>query len=124
MLHHRTYFRHIKASVKLQFYLGFICLAVVAISRHNSVDIISALLAIVIVLVPTLTYIKVAFANGMVGHPKVVLARHQMAMLLKFAVTAALFALVYIIYKQCNFFVLLITYCVSISGQWLALIKG
>ena len=119
MLHHRRYFKHVKSTIKLQFYLGFVCVIVVAVSRKDLIEIVSSLIAMSLVIVPTLAYIKIAFAQGLVGHPKVVLARHQMAMLIKFVLTALLFALVYIFYRQCNFFVLLITYFICLFSKLL-----
>ena len=109
--------------IRWELSLALICTLVVAVVTRNYNSIISAFLGGVLVLVPTLIYVYIAFRKGVIAYPGVALGRHQQAMVLRFVVNFVLFALVVIIYRQCNFLLLLISYFVTLSGYWLSLVK-
>lgn len=110
--------------IKFQLALGVICTLAVALITQNLNSILSALIGVALVLLPTLGYAFVAFRRGVVAYPGVALGRHQKAMVLRFILNFVLFALVIINFRQCNFLVLLITYFVTLSGYWFSLIKN
>ena len=110
--------------VKTQFCLGLLCVIVVGVITRNYNSMISALTGMGLVMLPTILYAIIAFSKGVVAYPEVALGRHQKAMVMRFLLNFALFALVLIYYRQCNFLVLFITYFVTISGYWFSLIGG
>lgn len=123
MFYSNQHFIGIKNIVKLQLIFGLSCVIFTAIIIKNFSGVLSAFLGLLLALMPTIAYIKIAFAKGLVDYPSVVLGRHQKAMLLKFLLNIILFALVFISYKQCNFFALFATYFITLSGYWVSLIK-
>ncbi len=122
MFYSNQYFKDVKNIIKLQLVLGLCFVIFVVIISKSYNNILSAFLGLLIALIPTIAYTKIAFAKGLVNYPSVILARHKKAMLLKFIFNIILFALVFLSYKQCNFFVLFTSYMITLSGSWVSLI--
>ncbi len=123
MFYSSQHFNGVKNILKLQLLFGCSCIIFAIFMLKNVNGILSAFLGLLLALVPTLVYIKIAFAKGLVNYPSVILARHKKAMLLKFIINFILFAIVFIFYKKCNYFALFGTYIVTLSGYWVSLIK-
>ena len=109
--------------IKFQLTLGIACTVMVLLVTNNLNDMLSALTGVILVIIPTLMYAFIAFRKGVIAYPVVALKRHQMAMLLRFVTNLVCFAAVVILYRQCNFPLLLLAYCVTLSGYWFSLIK-
>ena len=123
MFYSSQHFNGVKNIVKLQLLFGCICIIFASLMSKSVNSALSAFLGLLLAFVPTLVYIKIAFAKGLVNYPSIILERHKKAMLLKFVLNFILFALVFIFYKKCNYFALFGTYIVTLSGYWISLIK-
>ena len=73
-------------------------------------------------MIPTFVYIKIAFANGLIILPSEAFKLHKKAMIAKFIVNLVLFMLIIMLYKDCNFLALFLTYIITLSGNWLNLV--
>ncbi len=109
--------------IRCELILALICICVIALFTRNYNSIFSAFLGGVLGLVPTIVYAYIAFRKGIVVYPEAALRRHQKAMVFRFIANFVLFTLVLIMYRQCNFLLLLISYFVTLSGYWFSLIK-
>jgi F0F1-type ATP synthase assembly protein I len=107
--------------VKLQVLLGAVCLAVTVLSL-NMYAIISALLGSLLVIVPTLVYIRVSMVSKVLP-TGLVFAKHQKAELYKFFTNLIGFALVFIFFRKVHALALFTTYVVTLSSYWLSLRK-
>lgn len=105
--------------VKLQILIGILCLAI-AIFSWNMYLILSVILGALLVIVPTLVYIRVSMMNKVIPVGQV-FARHQKAELFKFFTNLVGFALVFILFKKVHVLALFTTYVVTLSSYWLSL---
>ncbi|MDQ5921975.1 MAG: hypothetical protein QG673_2034 [Pseudomonadota bacterium] len=109
--------------VKLQLWLGVITSIIVVISTRDFNKTLSALLGAVLAVLPTLAYAFIAFRNGLIAHPKTVMWQHKKAMIVRFMANFVLFIIVCLSYKNCDFFILFVTYLITLSAYWLSLVK-
>ena len=123
MIYKNLYFILGHKVIRVQLCLGILCTLVVTMVLRNYNSALSAITGVGLVVLPTIAYALVAFTRGLVSYPEVALGRHQKAMVLRFVVNFILFTLVLLVYRQCNFVVLFITYLVTLSGYWFSLIK-
>jgi F0F1-type ATP synthase assembly protein I len=116
-------FNQVLTVLVLQCILGgsfsIICLLV----THELRDLFSAGLGFGLVVIPTLVYIKVAFAKGVIVLPHIAIGLHKKAIIYRFIISTVLFSAVCIGYKNCNFLILFLSYLVTLSGYWFGLLK-
>ena len=105
--------------VKLQLLLAILCL-IVAVFSWNVYLMVSVLIGSLLVIVPTLVYIKVSKINKVMPVNQV-FARHQRAELFKFFSNLVGFAVVFIVFKKVHVLALFATYVVTLSSYWLSL---
>jgi len=116
-------FIEVKKTIKLQFILGICAVILISFFRSNQNSIISAVIGVFLVTIPTLIYVKIAFARGFIAYPNIALAQHQKAMLFRFFLNLVLFMVVAVVYRGCDFLALFTTYFITLSGYWFSLIK-
>lgn len=109
--------------VGLQLGLTCLCIVVTSCISRNFANVMSAAIGAGIVILSTLLYGRIALINNCLAYPAVALKRHQLAMLLRFMLSLILFALVAILYRQCNFVVLFVSYVVCSGSYWLSLLS-
>lgn len=107
--------------VKLQVLLGSLCF-IAAILSWNLYVIISALLGALLVIIPTLVYIRVSMVRKVLPVGQV-FAKHQKAELFKFFTNLFGFAIVFITFKKVHVLALFTTYVVTLSSYWISLYK-
>lgn len=115
-------FKIVKKILKTQLALGAIAVIILAIFRPQPNSVISAILGVSFVVMTTCIYAKIAFAKGLVLLPNVAFIRHQKAMFARFLINILLFTMVFLIYRNCDFFALFTAYIVTLSGYWFGLI--
>jgi len=108
--------------VKIQLIAGLTAAAIVAAHKHDLNTLFSAIVGLVLAISPTIVYTMVAFSGGLVTTPTIAYTRHKKAMISRFILNLLLFGLVALIYRQCDYTALLITYIVSLSGYWISLL--
>jgi hypothetical protein len=122
MISNHKYFKNIKRTLKIQLILGVMAIIIFTISKHGAINsLVSSILGFAIALSGTLVYIKIAFSSGVITHPSVAYTLHKKAMVSRFATNLLLFAIVFLVYKNCDALVLIITYCVTYSAYWFVL---
>ena len=104
--------------------ITFLLTFLVFINGKNYNNTLSVFLGGILVIIPTFIYSFTVFINGLVAYPSVALKRHQKAMVFRFLANFVLFALVMVLYRQCNFVLLFLGYIITLSGYWLSLIKA
>ena len=104
--------------------ITFLLTFLVFINGKNYNYTLSVFLGGILVIIPTFIYSFTVFINGLVAYPSVALKRHQKAMVFRFLANFVLFALVMVLYRQCNFVLLFLGYIITLSGYWLSLIKA
>lgn len=105
--------------VKLQLLMAVLC-SIIAVFSWNLYLSLSVLIGALLVIVPTLVYIKVSKINKVLPVNQV-FARHQKAELFKFFSNLFGFALVFIVFKKVHVLALFATYVVTLSSYWLSL---
>jgi hypothetical protein len=109
--------------IKIQLTLGLVAVTAVAFFKHNANSICSGFVGLVLAIVPTVIYAKIAFGNGLVSIPVIAYSQHKKAMLSRFMLNLIFFAMVILIYKRCDYVALLLVYFVTLAGYWISLVK-
>lgn len=110
--------------IKLQLAGGASCSLIALIIMQNRSYFVSALLGCIIAIIPTVVYIKIAFAKGVINYPQKALKQHKNAMVLRFLTSLLLFAVVFMCFKHCDFLVLFSTYIIVLSAYWFSLVTS
>jgi len=110
--------------VKIQLIMGLIATVALTAYRHSANTAFSGIAGLFLAIVPTVVYAKIAFANHLVAAPGVAFARHKKAMLSRFLLNLALFAIVLFLYKKCDYVALFATYFITLAGYWVSLVKS
>ena len=93
MFYSNRHFKNVKNIIKLQLFMGLLCSIFTIVITKDINSSFSAFLGFILAILPTLIYIRIAFAKGLIAAPQVVLARHYKAMILKFILNIILFML-------------------------------
>lgn len=117
-------FNQVRLVLRLQFGLGGVFSILCLFVTQELHDFISAILGFMLVIIPTLVYIKIAFAQGMVVAPNIALQLHKKAIIYRFLASTALFGVVCLGYKSGNFLILFVAYLVTLSGYWFSLLRS
>jgi len=112
----------IKKLFILQFFLGGMAITAFSIIKHDLTATFSGILGVLLVMLPSLIYVRMTVLNKRVANPYIILGRHKKAMVVRFFSSALLFLFVVLLYRKCNFLVLFVTYCVAISSNWFVLL--
>jgi F0F1-type ATP synthase assembly protein I len=103
-------FRYLAATI--------LCIMVIMASYKDLNTTMSGLLGCVLVVVPYWVYVHIVFTvkpEVIVRSPHVLLNRYKIGVVTKFAITTALFVIITLCYKMCNFVALTATYSVVTS---------
>ena len=109
--------------VKIQSVMGLVATVALAAYGHSINTAFSGIVGLLLAIVPTVVYAKIAFANHLVVAPAVAFARHKKAMLSRFLLNLMLFAIVLALYRKCDCVALFVTYFVTLAGYWVSLVK-
>lgn len=112
----------VNKTLVLQALLGLFSVVISGLIFKTTNAILSSALGCSLVIIPTLVYIKIGFAKGMIVLPSEAFRLHKKAMVAKFTANLVLFLLVIILYRKCNFLILFLTYIVTLSSNWLNLV--
>lgn len=107
--------------IKLQLILLSVCL-IVSLLSWNVYIVLSSLFGGLLIILPTLVYIKVSGMNKVLPVGQV-FGKHQRAELFKFFTNFVGFAVVFIFFKHVHVLALFTTYVVTLSSYWLSLRK-
>ncbi len=108
--------------VIIQSVMGLLTAIIIAAYTHSMNALFSGVVGLIIALISTIIGAKIAFSDGLVVAPDVAYTRHKKAMIGRFVLNLLLFAVVVLVYRQCNYIALLLTYIVALSGYWISLI--
>jgi F0F1-type ATP synthase assembly protein I len=102
--------------------MGLLTAIVIAAHTRSMNALLSGMIGLIIALISTIVGAKIAFSDGLVVAPSVAYTRHKKAMIGRFILNLLLFAVVVLVYRQCNYIALFLTYIVALSGYWIGLI--
>ncbi|MCC2626105.1 MAG: hypothetical protein K0R14_1978 [Burkholderiales bacterium] len=117
--------KHIKIMYRLvmvQSVMGLLAAIIIAVHTRSMNALLSGIVGLFIALISTLIGAKIAFGDSLVVAPNVAYARHKKAMISRFILNLLLFAVVVLVYRQCNYIALLSAYIAALSGYWISLI--
>ena len=109
--------------IKIQLTVGLIATVILAVHKNSMNTAFSGIVGLVLAIVPTVVYAKIAFANHLVVAPSVAFVRHKKAMIGRFVLNLLLFAIVLFFYKKCDYIALFVAYFIALAGYWISLIK-
>jgi F0F1-type ATP synthase assembly protein I len=109
--------------IKYQIIQGIIAVIVIAIITRHFIDIYSGVCGLIIALVPTIVYSKIAVSNK-IDSFYVMYKKHKQAMILKFIVNCLGFLVVFILFRHVSALSLFIVYFVTLCGHWTSVLTS
>lgn len=123
MISNRKYRTTVFKLARLQLVMGLVVTVSFAAYKQSLNTAFSGIAGILLAIIPTVVYARVAFGKRSVEIPVVALSRHKKGMIARFLLNLVLFAVILFFYKKCDYIALFVVYFIVLAGYWVSLVK-